>query len=381
MKSSLLLIVIGLIFGIAVLIGLDRGLEWYLNRIGYFKALTPDITEAYKTEEFTITATMSSQGLRNGEVTVPKPKNVYRILALGDSFTFGWGINLEDSWLKLLEKKLHADGKKVEIVNAGIPGAGVHEETLICQAYKDYIGADALLIQLFTDDLYQALAEKNMTKLVSPLIKIWPTLARLRDPIVQYNVSLQPKKGETLDAAVYWKKLVDSMWKVDPSILSRLSLKAKELYLTAKINPSLVHSAHNFPQFLVFWLDAGQQEQTLGLLEEQLSVLKKKCSGNMPVLVVFMPSNELVSVTYQDAKKELGYEIDQRLLTANVDDMIGQKVKNVGWEYVSLLPEFRRDTCEDCYYLYDGHFTKVGNERAADLLAPKLQEWLGRQSK
>ena len=100
----------------------------------------------------------------------------------------------------------------------------------------------------------------------------------------------------------------------------------------------------------------------------------------MPVLVVFLPSNELVSSKYQDAKKELGYEIDRRLLEAHVDEIIGERVKNVGWEYLSLLPQFRQDACEDCYYLYDGHLTKVGNEKIADLLAPKVQEWLTRQS-
>ena len=381
MKSRFILIVAGLMLGVVALIGLDRGLGWYLNRIGYFKAMLPDITEVYTTEEFDITAVMSSQGLRNEKVTVPKPKDVYRILALGDSFTFGWGINLEDSWLKLLEKRLRVEGKKVEMVNAGIPGAGVHEETLICQAYKPYLGIDALVIQLFTDDLYQAVAEENMAKLGSPFMTIWPTLSRVRDPVVQYNVSLHPKKGETLEAAFYWKKLVDNMWKMDPSILSRFNPRVKELYLTAKINPSLVHSAHNFPQFLVFWLAKDQQEQALALLGEQLSVLKKTCIGNMPVLVVFLPSNELVSPKYLEVKKELGYEIDQRLLDVNVDEMMGEKVRNVGWEYLSLLPQFRQDACEDCYYLYDGHFTKVGHARAADLLAPKLQDWLSRQSK
>jgi lysophospholipase L1-like esterase len=32
---------------------------------------------------------------------------------LGDSFTFGWGVELEDTWVKQLEKILNKNVKKV----------------------------------------------------------------------------------------------------------------------------------------------------------------------------------------------------------------------------------------------------------------------------
>ncbi len=67
----------------------------------------------------------NSQGLRDREFTIPKPSNVFRIVALGDSFTFGWAVSGEQSYPKQLEKLLNEKlssetGLKYEVVNTGV---------------------------------------------------------------------------------------------------------------------------------------------------------------------------------------------------------------------------------------------------------------------
>ena len=49
-------------------------------------------------------------------------KSVAKIVAFGDSLTAGYGLNPEDSYPSLLQKKLAADGFNYEVVNAGISG-------------------------------------------------------------------------------------------------------------------------------------------------------------------------------------------------------------------------------------------------------------------
>jgi acyl-CoA thioesterase-1 len=46
----------------------------------------------------------------------------FRILALGDSLTAGYGLNLEDGFTRQLERKLSAMGYSVRVLNAGVSG-------------------------------------------------------------------------------------------------------------------------------------------------------------------------------------------------------------------------------------------------------------------
>ncbi len=50
------------------------------------------------------------------------PKTGLRILALGDSTTFGLGVEDRKTWPAMLQKRLRAKGMDVEVVNAGVPG-------------------------------------------------------------------------------------------------------------------------------------------------------------------------------------------------------------------------------------------------------------------
>ena len=55
----------------------------------------------------------NSMGQRDRDFDVAKPENTVRILMLGDSLTFGWGVKIEDTPSKMLEARLNkaAGGK------------------------------------------------------------------------------------------------------------------------------------------------------------------------------------------------------------------------------------------------------------------------------
>ena len=68
-----------------------------------------------------IPVTINSKGFRTEEFTTEKADGMYRVLNLGDSFVFGWEVEFEDTYGKVWEKALQADGMNVEVINAGIP--------------------------------------------------------------------------------------------------------------------------------------------------------------------------------------------------------------------------------------------------------------------
>ena len=66
---------------------------------------------------------INSRGTRGPEFQVPKPANTLRILSLGDSKTFGWGLKEAEAYsgrLQTLLQERAGPGTKVEVINAGV---------------------------------------------------------------------------------------------------------------------------------------------------------------------------------------------------------------------------------------------------------------------
>jgi lysophospholipase L1-like esterase len=63
---------------------------------------------------------INALGLRDGEIVVPKPAATYRILSLGESTTFGAGVELDETYAKVAERLLRQARPNVEVVNAGV---------------------------------------------------------------------------------------------------------------------------------------------------------------------------------------------------------------------------------------------------------------------
>ena len=63
---------------------------------------------------------ISSQGLRDREYTPAPPPGKTRIMMLGDSLAFGWGVPVEKTSSKQLEQMLINAGHDVEVINTGV---------------------------------------------------------------------------------------------------------------------------------------------------------------------------------------------------------------------------------------------------------------------
>ncbi|MFA5136788.1 MAG: SGNH/GDSL hydrolase family protein [Patescibacteria group bacterium] len=100
------------------------------SRLKFFFEPRPDITiKDSKTELVSTTAqyTINSDTLHDRfDYPVKKEKDTFRILTIGDSFTFGLYLDTKDNWTELLEDKLNALQcariKKFEVINLGVFG-------------------------------------------------------------------------------------------------------------------------------------------------------------------------------------------------------------------------------------------------------------------
>lgn len=79
-------------------------------------------THRWQREHFDALAKQSMMSFRSLHADHPKSKDAFRILALGDSFTWGVGIpHTEDVWPYVLERNLQPSVRPIEVINAGIP--------------------------------------------------------------------------------------------------------------------------------------------------------------------------------------------------------------------------------------------------------------------
>lgn len=88
------------------------------------------------------TYTIKNDGLNDRfNYSVEKPSNTYRIITLGDSFTFGHFVNTPDSWPEQLEERFKNESlcgaENVEVINLGMVG---YDIPYIVERYKT-IGA------------------------------------------------------------------------------------------------------------------------------------------------------------------------------------------------------------------------------------------------
>ncbi|MFO0944946.1 MAG: hypothetical protein U1D30_03210 [Planctomycetota bacterium] len=89
----------------------------------------PSMSYRHTTNEFSVDLFTNKEGFRvssaHEEYAVEKDPKTYRILLLGPSFAFGWAVNFEDTFAKLLrddlEKAGYADGRPIEMINRGVP--------------------------------------------------------------------------------------------------------------------------------------------------------------------------------------------------------------------------------------------------------------------
>ena len=100
-----------------------------------------------------VPVTINSDGFRDIDRVTSKDGQTIRILGLGDSFTFGWGVSLEKTYLKRLEATLpQIIGHPVETINTGVPGWGYGPILYLLKGIRASIFAGHCRGRLLFDD-------------------------------------------------------------------------------------------------------------------------------------------------------------------------------------------------------------------------------------
>jgi lysophospholipase L1-like esterase len=100
--------------------------------------------------------TINNLGLRGGDTTVAKPPGTFRIIDVGDSITFGYGVRQEEAFSHVLERDLNASapaGVRYEVLNAGIPATGLEYYTHFIETKAPALKPDLILVCMALNDI------------------------------------------------------------------------------------------------------------------------------------------------------------------------------------------------------------------------------------
>ena len=157
-------------------------LEIYLQIFEPNRLLTPGTYITHPTRRYKLRPNFSgrtfgqsykinSYGFRDYEYNLyTKNKGTFRILCVGDSFTFGVGIDFESTYPKQLEKLLQAKFPdiKIEVVNCGVPSYNTFYEYLFLEEEGLKYNPDLVIIgYVYNDSNYNRPLTPSKYKLIN----------------------------------------------------------------------------------------------------------------------------------------------------------------------------------------------------------------------
>ena len=117
---------------------------------------------------------LNSRSLRTKEYTEAKPDDTFRVLAIGDSFTYAsGGVPYESLWHRQLERYLRGPTEQtIEVLNFGIPAVGTDFELRMWELEGAKLSADLVVLAFFIGNDFRdiSLPQKEARGGTRPLV-------------------------------------------------------------------------------------------------------------------------------------------------------------------------------------------------------------------
>ena len=348
----------------------------------------PKSKARYQTLEFDFVANINSLGLRDREIPIEKADK-YRILCFGDSHTFGWGVNVENSWPKKLEQYLLANGyENIEVINCGRGG----EYT---STYKKYLGKavpllkpDLVLVgalqlddlaQLFENNFITNQPHKNFDGLVNFIKKLKIVFAKYLKYSFKNILSLRSnRKDKTVEIKSNWETSANSMIKnfshLQKVRFYTLDEKVQSLFKSGNLNASLLNYYIHYPDRTIIFNNPNHSATEFSTKEmnKDFREMKYLCDNhNANLIFVNLATNYFTGHTVIRTPTDF---LNSYFEKNNNIDAIYRSIANANnLPYIELTKHFIGLKNKSAYFFrYDGHPNEKGYEEIARYVGKQL---------
>ncbi|MDK1020379.1 MAG: hypothetical protein QGD90_01925 [Candidatus Hydrogenedentes bacterium] len=319
----------------------------------------------------TIQMSINADGFREPPIPA-KTAGDFRILALGDSFTFGFWEHLGDSIPKRLESVLDDAPltKRMLVINGGAPGYGPYQELDLLQEKGFEVEPDLVVLQVLTgNDVHESveiIGKYLRSYHVGP--EVWRRTYRYQGAW-QVRLELWLQRHST--AYFTWMTGMQH-----PGVV--LTLGNELRFLTPSLPPdqqSAPRSVLRNPALemsLIEWYP--ELDEAWSRFQAAVLAMRDACAeNNVDFLAYCIPTQGSISDEIWEQSLKLvepkTYERGKgtRLIHAFFED--------AGIPYVDILSELDgRPDIAQVFHRYDGHFSVLGNRIVAERLGQHLLE-------
>jgi hypothetical protein len=374
----------------------DKAIGAYLSTIPPRPLLVmrPSSRDSFRTTEFTFTATTNSLGFRDRELDLRR-KTDARILALGDSFTYGWGVNDDEPWPKVLERILSKEGRTIEVLNFGCPGAGVDAYAKIAESVIPIAKPDIVLVAVLqgidlklsdlgstADRLFQSKADLSGRPDRSLAARTVPNLGQLCVDIAARRPVAVSADEHRRDWQAKATTMSNQFTPEQAERFEKLDDEVKAMFRDGDLNPWEVLFALKYPDYVSFTLDgdrAAVRRATEAMGRNLESIKRLADANNARLIALSVPPAWYYSARALAAKRRVGYRLDDSALGSDVPGrVVCSACRDAGVDCVSFVSRVRRRVpTEPWYFDLDGMYNATGHaffgEAVADELRRRLQ--------
>ena len=120
----------------------------YDAQLGWIAKLNSIKEHRDRNKQFDVTYEINESGFRGPKYPLARDDNLYRIVVLGDSTGFGWGVDLANTFATILDRELD----DTEVINLSLSGYGIDQSYL--RFVREGIGykPDLVILQVSHND-------------------------------------------------------------------------------------------------------------------------------------------------------------------------------------------------------------------------------------
>ena len=289
-----------------------------------------NLVKPFKGREFNTLVKINSHHMRDKEYPYSKPPGVKRIVAVGDSYVFGWGVEAKETVTELLEEKYL---RNVEVLNMGVSGYEAGQELELLRTEGIRFAPDLVLffsygLPAVSSDEYQFDGDRLY----------WGSVRR-------------DLLSERIHSFVYrhvylWAFLEMSLGRLRQQV--SILLKGPEKF-EKTVSPS--------------FNEKERIDRELGILFPRLKKLAQERKF-VPIVVFFADK----------------WDLDPNLLSPfekKTIQILAERCHQEGWGFLDLtlpLQESKIFQGKDPYFKYDAHWNVHGHRAAAHAIAKYLRE-------